>query len=219
MDPFTSGGAYRPSYTNGASNGGGGGGGGGGGFEDPLSAKRYRPGNAPPPSSTTTAPASTASTTTSSAAFATFDTCKHDAVLGKLMQFNNEVGGGMALDEMNASRLVKVVDLLKSASSGAPGAGQVGVLLARLPRRAARGGADQRRRDGALPQDVHLPVEAQARRARAHLDVAKARHGGAHAWFKMPPALLHDSAPSARLMALRAQAAPTDAGARLGGVP
>ena len=43
VDPFTSGGAYRPGPLPNANRPAG------GGFEDPLSAKRYRPGNAPAP--------------------------------------------------------------------------------------------------------------------------------------------------------------------------
>ena len=130
VDPFTSGGAYRPGA--GASNGGGGSGnvdpftsggayrpgppgggvsapgGGGGGFEDPLSAKRYRPGNAPPPTQ--------AAAPVAPQAFATFDACKHDAVLGKLLQFNTQLATeakGGALDDASIARLTALVDALK----------------------------------------------------------------------------------------------------------
>lgn len=102
VDPFTSGGAYRPGPPSGA---------GSGGFEDPLSAKRYRPGNAGAPAAAPAAP---------SAAFATFDTCKHDAVLGKLLQFNTQLaaeGGAAALDEATSARLTALVGVLKASGS------------------------------------------------------------------------------------------------------
>ena len=112
VDPFTSGGAYRPGPPSGVPTLGG------GAREDPLSAKRYRPGNAPPP-----APAAP------SAAFATFDACKHDAVLAKLMQFNAQLAGEIAagtaasgaaaLDDASAARLVGVVEALKAGPGSA----------------------------------------------------------------------------------------------------
>ena len=108
VDPFTSGGAYRPGAQSGVptfapSSG----------TEDPLSAKRYRPGNAPPPSAPAPPP---------SATFAVFNACKHDAVLTKLMQFNSQLaadGDGAALDDAASARLVGVVEALKSASGSA----------------------------------------------------------------------------------------------------
>ena len=103
VDPFTSGGAYRPQPAGG---GGGGGSSSGGarGYEDGLSAKRYRPGDAdkgmgPPPPT-----------------MLLHDACKHDAVLGKLMEFNAQLaaaGEAVAMDETRSSRLAAVVRTLK----------------------------------------------------------------------------------------------------------
>lgn len=107
-DPFTSGGAYRP--------GGGGGApsvGGGGGFEDPISANRYRPGNAPGPAPAP-APAAPAS------AYAQFDTCKHDAALGKLLEFNGSLGGAaQPLGDADVAALTAMVELLKGGGGKA----------------------------------------------------------------------------------------------------
>jgi len=104
VDPFTSGGAYRPGPPPGAGGSSGGGGAGGGrGYEDPVSSKRYRPGDAdkgvaPPPQ------------------FLLHNACKHDAVLGKLMDFNTQLvaaGAAGAMDEARSARLAALVRTLK----------------------------------------------------------------------------------------------------------
>ena len=52
-------------------------------------------------------------------AFALFDACKHDAVLGKLMQFNADPScGALALDGAASDRLTKLVNALKAAPAG-----------------------------------------------------------------------------------------------------
>ena len=125
-DPFTSSGAYRPSAP---PTGGGQGGGNVDPFtssgayrpgpassnqppprstpmEDPLSSKRYRPGNE---GAGAVAPAPVT---------LVFDSAKHDQVLAKLMQFNGQleaspVDGVAPLDGSQAAALSKLVGVLK----------------------------------------------------------------------------------------------------------
>jgi len=122
VDPFTSGGAYRPGAP--ASSGGAGGGRGnvdpftsggayvpgappppGGGArpprEDPLSANRYRPGNVG------------ATPVAASTVMLTFDACKHDAVLGKLMQFNAELPAGGPCAPLSAEQSATLAGLVE----------------------------------------------------------------------------------------------------------
>ena len=137
VDPFTGGGAYRPG---GAAAGvpalGGGGGGGGGssngfiGNADPLTGgSSYHTGNRQPGGGEA-AKRPRAADAGASAPFATFDACKHDAVLGKLLQFNAQAGAA-ALDEQATARLAALVETLKkgSAAHGASAVGQADLGL------------------------------------------------------------------------------------------
>ena len=108
VDPFTSGGAYVPggAPTNAPTPGGT-----NAPYEDPLSGKRYRPGNAggaPPPA---TAPAVAPT-------YVAFDACKHDAALAKLLEFNEEAGAAK-LAEAGVAALKGLVALLKQGGGAA----------------------------------------------------------------------------------------------------
>eukprot|EP00964_Phaeocystis_antarctica_P095751 scaffold62173_cov46-Phaeocystis_antarctica.AAC.1 len=108
VDPFTSGGAYVPG---GAPTNAPAGGSTNAPYEDPLSGKRYRPGNAggaPPP-----AAAAAAAPT-----YVSFDACKHDAALAKLLEFNEEAGAAK-LAEAEVAALKGLVSLLKQGTGAA----------------------------------------------------------------------------------------------------
>jgi phospholipase A-2-activating protein len=63
---------------------------------------------------------SSSSSAAARSVFALFDTCKHDAVLGKLMQFNADpAAGALALSEAEAARLSKLVGVFKGQNGGA----------------------------------------------------------------------------------------------------
>ena len=70
-----------------------------------------------------TAGASSSSSSSSRGAVAAlFDTCKHDAVLGKLMQFNSDAANAsVALPPPAAAKLTALVGLLKSGASSVTG--------------------------------------------------------------------------------------------------
>jgi len=108
-DPFTSGGAYRPGGSS------GGAGGSSGGNSDPFtSGGAYRPGNATAPAPAPAAPAAPAS------AYAQFDTCKHDAALGKLLEFNSSLGGAATpLGDADVAALTAMVEALKGGGGKA----------------------------------------------------------------------------------------------------
>jgi phospholipase A-2-activating protein len=115
-DPYTSGGAYRPGPASAQPAGGG------GGNADPFtSSGAYRPGphpGMPPSGGTDPLSAKRSRPADASAAFATFDACKHDAVLGKLLQFNGQVAP-LALDDVAIARLTAVVEALKAGPTSA----------------------------------------------------------------------------------------------------
>jgi phospholipase A-2-activating protein len=141
VDPFTSGGAYKPSG-GGAGSGGGGGNSdpftssgayrpgaapsgvpanGGGGFEDPISAKRYRPGNAGAPAPTPPAAAAAAPN------YISFDAAKLDAALTKLLEFNSTVGAAQLGDAEIAS-LTGLVEALKAGGAPSVTAAQLAIF-------------------------------------------------------------------------------------------
>ena len=140
VDPFTSGGAYKPSG-GGAGSGGGGGNSdpftssgayrpgaapsgvpanGGGGVEDPISAKRYRPGNAGAPAPTPPAAAAAPN-------YISFDATKLDAALAKLLEFNSTVGAAQLGDAEIAS-LTGLVEALKTGGAPSVTAAQLAIF-------------------------------------------------------------------------------------------
>jgi phospholipase A-2-activating protein len=106
VDPFTSGGAYRPGASAApsapsASTG----------FEDPVSSKRYRPGDADA--------AAAALKAAPPLPFLVFDTCKHDAVLAKLLEFDEALVASpeppaAPLGDAGRASLTKLVALIKN---------------------------------------------------------------------------------------------------------
>jgi len=118
-DPFTSAGAYRPSSSAAGSNSAN-------GNVDPFTATgAYRPAaTSAPPQPALANGASTATQTValhgSSLPFVAFDSCKHDAVLGKLLELNAQLAAAessraLALSATDVEAVRSLVQGLKSA--------------------------------------------------------------------------------------------------------
>ena len=153
VDPFTSGGAYRPERVG----------------------RRL---------------AAAASASAGPPAYITFDACKHDAVLAKLTQFNEQAGAA-ALDGAAAERLRHVVAALKAAGDAPPMAAEDvasstsagGRLAARAPLPVCRPPPPR------PPPPVRGTSRARARAAAGDASVrgARRRQGGRRRGADAPP--------------------------------